>query len=95
MGSSRRVSSLATALAGKGAHVVMACRNRDKTTAAVAAIRSLHPGAKLEHIPLDLADLSSVAAFADAYRRAQTRLDILCNNAGVMFAPVTIAVRPD
>ena len=77
----------ATALAGKGAHVVMACRNRDKTAAAIAAIRSVHPGATLEHIPLDLADLASVAAFAEAYRRAQTRLDILCNNAGVMFAP--------
>lgn len=77
----------ATALAAKGAHVVMACRNPDKTAAAIAAIRGLHPGATLEHIPLDLADLSSVAAFAEAYRRSRTRLDILCNNAGVMFAP--------
>lgn len=77
----------AAALAGKGAHVVMACRNPDKTTEAIAAIRRRHPGATLEHIPLDLADLSSVAAFAEAYGRSQKRLDILCNNAGVMFAP--------
>lgn len=77
----------AAALAGKGAHVVMACRDAGKTADAIASIRGLHPGATLEHIPLDLSDLSSVAAFADAYRRAHTRLDILCNNAGVMFAP--------
>ena len=77
----------AAALAGKGAHVVMACRDAEKANAAIAQIRSRHPGATLEYIPLDLADLSSVKAFADSYRRAQTRLDILCNNAGVMFAP--------
>jgi NAD(P)-dependent dehydrogenase (short-subunit alcohol dehydrogenase family) len=75
------------ALAGKGAHVVLACRNPEKTAAAMAEIRRLHPNASLEHIPLDLADLASVAAFADAYRTRHRRLDILCNNAGLMFAP--------
>lgn len=75
------------ALASRGAHVVMACRDAGKTAAAIAEIRQIQPGASLEHISLDLADLSSVAAFADAYRRAQTQLDLLINNAGVMFAP--------
>lgn len=75
------------ALASKGAHVVMACRNPAKTEAAMADIRRRHPNASLEHIFLDLADQSSVAAFAETFRAAHKRLDILCNNAGVMFAP--------
>jgi NAD(P)-dependent dehydrogenase (short-subunit alcohol dehydrogenase family) len=75
------------ALADKGAHIVMACRNPEKTQAAIAEIRRLHPHASLEYIPLDLGDLSSVAAFAEAFRAGHKRLDILCNNAGVMFAP--------
>lgn len=75
------------ALAAKGAHVVMACRNAGKAAAAAEEIRALHPDASLEQIPLDLADLSSVAAFAETYRRGHQRLDLLINNAGVMFAP--------
>lgn len=77
----------AAALAERGAHVVMACRDGDKAAEATARIRRRHCAAALEHIPLDLSDLSSVAAFADAFRRGHQRLDLLVNNAGVMFAP--------
>lgn len=75
------------ALAAKGAHVVMACRNPAKTAEAMAQIQAAHPGANLEHIPLELGDLSSIAAFAETFRSHHHRLDILCSNAGVMFAP--------
>jgi NAD(P)-dependent dehydrogenase (short-subunit alcohol dehydrogenase family) len=36
---------------------------------------------------LDLANLASVRAFADAFHRHHQRLDVLCNNAGVMAIP--------
>jgi len=75
----------ASALAAKGAHVVMACRDAGKANAAAAEIRSAAPNASLEFLPLDLASLASVKTFAAAL--SDRRLDILCNNAGVMFAP--------
>ena len=74
-------------LARKGAHVVLACRSREKTEIALRDLADDVPGAKLEFLPLDLADLADIRAFADAFRAKHPRLDILCNNAGVMALP--------
>ena len=41
-------------------HVLLACRNESKASAAMAAIRSAHPGALLGFVPLDLFSLASV-----------------------------------
>lgn len=75
-------------LARKGAHVVLACRGREKTEAAMDQIKATVPSAKLEFMALDLADLDSVAAFAKAFKARHRKLDILCNNAGVMALPL-------
>lgn len=75
-------------LARKGAQVVLACRSRDKTETALRDIRAAVPGAVVEFMPLDLSDLDSVRAFADAFKAKHRRLDILCNNAGVMALPL-------
>ena len=77
----------ARVLAEKGAHVVMACRNLDKANPRADEIRSAHPGANLEVMALDLADLSSVRSFAEAFRAKHSRLDLLINNAGIMVPP--------
>ncbi|HZG78764.1 MAG TPA: oxidoreductase [Paenibacillus sp.] len=78
----------AKVLASKGADVVLAVRNAAKGEAAVRRIREAAPGANLQLLPLDLADLGSVRAFAAAYREARgERLDLLINNAGVMIPP--------
>ncbi|HEY2298399.1 MAG TPA: oxidoreductase [Jatrophihabitans sp.] len=66
------------ALAEHGAHVIMACRNFDKAEAVAARI----PG-KVAVRPLDLADLSSVRAFA----AVSEGFDVLINNAGIMAVP--------
>ncbi|WP_433624983.1 oxidoreductase [Nocardia sp. CA-120079] len=66
------------ALAGAGAQVVLACRNLAKGEKVAGEI-----GARAEVRELDLADLASVRAFADAVDRA----DVLINNAGVMAVP--------
>ena len=55
------------ALAALGARVVTACRSLDKAREAEHDIKSTVPGASLEILHLDLADLSSVAAFAGAF----------------------------
>jgi len=75
---------VAQALAIAGATVVLACRNQIRAESAVASIRASAPAAKVTFRRLDLADLASVADFADGYRTEHDRLDLLVNNAGLM-----------
>src|SRR5215218_7909261 len=77
----------ALALAGAGAHVVLAARDPAKTTAAVARIAERYPAASMEVVPLDLGDLSVVSAAAQKILAGHERVDILVNNAGVMAMP--------
>jgi len=79
----------ASALARKGASVVLACRNPDKGADAVARIEALEPSGSARLMLLDLSDLDSVAAFAEAFAAEHERLDLLVNNAGVMVPPHT------
>jgi len=73
--------------ARKRAMVVLACRSMERGRAAAAAIRAAHAGAKVGVMELDLSEIASVRAFADAFHQQHQRLDILCNNAGVMAIP--------
>jgi NAD(P)-dependent dehydrogenase (short-subunit alcohol dehydrogenase family) len=77
----------ALALAGAGAHVVMAARDPSKTAAAEARIRERYPSASLEVVPLDLGELSVVSAAAQKILAGHERIDLLVNNAGVMAMP--------
>jgi NAD(P)-dependent dehydrogenase (short-subunit alcohol dehydrogenase family) len=77
----------ALALAGAGAHVVLAARDPSKTAAAEVRIRERYPSASLEVVPLDLGDLSVVSAAADTILAGHQRVDVLVNNAGVMAMP--------
>ena len=74
-------------LVRKGAHVVLACRDRGRAEAAAAALRRESPGAPVEIGEIDLASLVSVRRFAETFVTAHPRLDVLCNNAGVMALP--------
>jgi NAD(P)-dependent dehydrogenase (short-subunit alcohol dehydrogenase family) len=76
--------SITTALAGKGARVLMACRNPQKAADACAEVQRVHPGATVEVVPLDLASLSSITSLATELCRNEARLDVLANNAGLM-----------
>ena len=73
--------------AEKGATVVMTARNLEKGEQARADILAEQPGASLDLMQLDVGDLRSVHAFADAFKAKYDRLDILLNNAGVMAIP--------
>jgi NAD(P)-dependent dehydrogenase (short-subunit alcohol dehydrogenase family) len=75
------------ALAGAGAHVVLAARDPSKTTAAVARIAERYPAASLEVVELDLGDLSVVQAAAEKVLAGHEQVDMLVNNAGVMAMP--------
>jgi protochlorophyllide reductase len=74
----------ARALAGRGATVVLACRNAAKAESAAAALRAEHPAASVEVRALDLASLASVRAFAEGFLADHPRLDRLALNAGLM-----------
>ncbi len=74
-------------LARKGGHVVVAARDTAKAERALEDIRTSVPHASAETLRLDLADLASIRTFASALRARHARLDVLCNNAGVMALP--------
>jgi NAD(P)-dependent dehydrogenase (short-subunit alcohol dehydrogenase family) len=65
----------------------MACRSATKAGEAIASIRGVHPDARVEHLPLDLASLASVRAAAERVRAEHAQLDLLINNAGLMAIP--------
>ena len=77
----------AKALAGAGAHVVMAARNQAKAATARDEILAAHPGASLEVVELDLGSQESVKEAAATILAAHPTIDLLINNAGVMAMP--------
>jgi protochlorophyllide reductase len=77
----------AKTLASKGATVVMTARSLQKGETARQEILQEQPNASLDLMKLDVGDLSSVRAFAAAFKEKYDRLDILLNNAGVMAIP--------
>jgi NAD(P)-dependent dehydrogenase (short-subunit alcohol dehydrogenase family) len=77
----------AAALVETGAHVVLAVRNTEKGNHALARIAAAYPNADVTLQELDLGSLDSVRNAAAALRKAYPRIDLLINNAGVMWTP--------
>jgi len=74
-------------LARKGAHVVLACRDRQRGETALARLNAEAPSAHTELAILDLASFASVRDFAEKQLAQHRPLHILINNAGVMAPP--------
>jgi NAD(P)-dependent dehydrogenase (short-subunit alcohol dehydrogenase family) len=77
----------AKVLAQRGADVVMAVRDTGKGEAAAATIRTAAPKANVAVHALDLGSLDSVRTAAEKLKTAYPRIDLLINNAGVMYPP--------
>jgi NAD(P)-dependent dehydrogenase (short-subunit alcohol dehydrogenase family) len=77
----------AKVLAARGASVVLAVRNLDKGKDAATRIAEAAPGAEVTIQQLDLSSLDSVRAAADELRANHDTIDLLINNAGVMWTP--------
>ena len=77
----------ARALAARGATVVMAVRDTAKGDAAADRVRELTPGAVVVVHKLDLGSLASVRTAGAELAAAYPRIDLLINNAGVMYPP--------
>ncbi len=82
-GSSGIGAEAADALAGRGAHVVLAVRSQARGDAVAARIRARHRQAQVSGSLLDMAGLDSVRAFARRTADAVPRVDVLLNNAGL------------
>lgn len=77
----------ARVLAARGAQVVMAVRDTAKGEAAAARIRGITPRADVTVHKLDLGSLDSVRTASAELAAAYPRIDLLINNAGVMYPP--------
>jgi NAD(P)-dependent dehydrogenase (short-subunit alcohol dehydrogenase family) len=75
----------AAVLADKGAHVVLAVRNPDKGNDAAEKIKARNANSVVSVQDLDLTSLDSVRKASDELRAAYPRIDLLINNAGVMY----------
>lgn len=83
-------SHVARILAGRGAFVVLACRDADRARPVATRIQAA--GGRAVVATVDLSDLSSVRAFAAGIAARQPVVDILVNNGGVMALPRMLTV---
>lgn len=72
-------------LSSKGAHVVMTARNLKSGNEAISLIKKENANAKLDLMRLDLSDFASIHKFSEEFHKKYKQLDVLINNAGVMF----------
>ena len=77
------------ALASKGAQCVITVRNVEKGNAVVAELEAKLKEEGIDAKPIavmkmDNCDFESIRGFADEFKKQYDRLDIVCNNAGVM-----------
>ena len=77
----------ARVLAARGAHVVIAVRDTGKGDDAAARIRAAVPDADVKVLALDLGSLQSTRTAAEQLKTSYPRIDLLINNAGVMYPP--------
>ena len=76
---------IARGLVRLGAHVVIGARDPGRGEAARAELATAGAGS-VSVLPLDVADQSSVRAFAAAFNDRHDSLDVLINNAGAWFS---------
>ena len=77
----------ARALAGTGAHVILAARNAAALAETERWVTAEVPGARTSTVELDLTSLQSVREAAARIGDISPAIHVLMNNAGVMFAP--------
>jgi len=74
---------VARELACQGARVVLACRSRERSEAALAEVRDAGRGDNADFLDLDLSDLASVRRAATELLDRNHPIHVLVNNAGV------------
>ncbi|KAG2586974.1 hypothetical protein PVAP13_5NG088500 [Panicum virgatum] len=75
----------------RGAHVIIAARNTEAASEARKTIMEKNPTARIDVLKLDLSSLKSVRTFVDQFNSMKLPLNVLINNAGVMFCPFQLS----
>ena len=68
-------------IAEKGYHVVMACRDLERSQAALTDVRAKSHSEAVELMQVDMSSQASIRAFASAYLEKYERVDVLIQNA--------------
>jgi short-subunit dehydrogenase len=77
-------AELAAAFAARGFDLVLSARNHDRLRALARALKAAH-GVRATVLPADLADPGTPRAIFDALRAQAIDIDILVNDAGLLF----------
>ncbi|OAY41269.1 short-chain dehydrogenase TIC 32 B, chloroplastic [Manihot esculenta] len=81
----------ARVLALRKAHVIIAARNMEAANEAKQRILKEVKDGRVDVMKLDLASIKSVHEFADTFIARNLPLNILINNAGIMFCPYQLS----
>ncbi|XP_074588114.1 short-chain dehydrogenase TIC 32 B, chloroplastic-like [Curcuma longa] len=90
-GSSGIGAETARVLALRGAHVIIGARNLEAANTVKQNILSSIPSARIDIIQIELSSLKSVRGFAEKFLAMDLPLNILINNAGVMYCPFQLS----
>jgi NAD(P)-dependent dehydrogenase (short-subunit alcohol dehydrogenase family) len=80
---------LSQILYSRNGTVYIAGRNAEKAQKAISSIKQSAPNSsgKISFLELDLSDLTTIKPAVESFKSQESRLDVLVNNAGVMFPP--------
>ncbi|KAJ4704710.1 short-chain dehydrogenase TIC 32, chloroplastic-like [Melia azedarach] len=81
----------ARVLALRKAHVIIAARNMEAANEAKQLILKEDKTARVDVLKLDLSSVASIKAFAHNFTALDLPLNILINNAGIMFCPYQLS----
>lgn len=84
--------SMATALAGAGASVVLAARGAEQLATVADKIRAL--GASALSVPTDITDAAAVDELVETASREFGRIDVLVNNSGIIASTALLDQEP-
>jgi len=76
------------ALASKGCQVIIAARDKAKSTQVAESIKASTANSNISVVALELTDRDSIRACAEQVQQSVSALHILINNAGVMACPL-------
>ncbi|MBW2942538.1 oxidoreductase [Zhongshania aquimaris] len=81
--------AISAALAEQNYRVILACRNLEKSAAALEQLKQQFPDADFLLMQLDVSNLESIGRFATAFAEQVGELDLLINNAGITDVPLS------